>query len=70
MTGYLVAAKDADALAAKLAELVTDAELRRRMGQAARQRAVREYDANIVNGLVAAGYERLLADRARQGRNG
>ncbi len=43
-TGLLVAVRDADALAAGLRRLAGDAALRRRMGQAGRQRALDRFD--------------------------
>jgi glycosyltransferase involved in cell wall biosynthesis len=38
LTGYVVPARDADALAGRIVELLEDAEARRRMGEAGRAR--------------------------------
>lgn len=59
-TGLLVPAKDSDALAQAMRRLIEDPELRRRMGAASRERAVRSFDAAIVNDLVVAEYRQLL----------
>ena len=60
VTGLLVPAKDAVALAKALHELVTNADLRRQMGQASRVRATREFDAELINRLVADKYQWVL----------
>ena len=59
--GYLTPSRDADALANRLTELLQDAQLRRRMGEAGRLRAVAEFgldrcvDAHIRAYHLAAG---------------
>lgn len=58
--GRLVPEGDADALAAALGTLATDAELRRRMGRAARERAVAELTWDAVAARYRAAYERAL----------
>lgn len=60
--GLLVEPGDAPALAAALLALLGDAELRRRLGEAARARA-RDFDWGVVAPRVAALYERVLAER-------
>lgn len=62
-TGFLISPGDVDTLTARLRLLATDADLRRRMGQAARQRAETFFDARrnalrIVAILLAATQER------------
>lgn len=47
-TGRLVAPRDARALAGALGDLMRDADLRRRMGEAGRRRAEAEFDERIV----------------------
>ena len=63
-TGRLVPVGDIDALAGAIAELATDAELRRSLGEAARAKARREFDQQHVIGTTLAVYESLLARRA------
>lgn len=48
VNGFLVPVKDHLALAGRVAELVRDPDLRRRMGQAGREKAVREFDVRHV----------------------
>lgn len=59
-TGLVVPAKDVGALVSALRRLIAAPDLRRRMGQASRERAVRHFDADFINGLVVAEYRRLL----------
>ncbi|MCZ7647831.1 MAG: glycosyltransferase family 4 protein [Planctomycetota bacterium] len=61
VTGYLVPVRDPAALAERLGKLLADAELRRKMGGAARAKAEREFDQRLVFEKVAACYERLSA---------
>ncbi|MBI3910943.1 MAG: glycosyltransferase [Armatimonadetes bacterium] len=57
-TGYLVPPGDADALAERLGQLAADADLRRRLGEAARERIRRTFTvAAMVQGTLAA-YQR------------
>lgn len=58
-TGLLVAPRDAAALETALAELLSDDARRRAMGQAARERVLRHFDARTVNGLMLAEYSAL-----------
>jgi len=62
-TGLLVPPKNAPALADALLLLLRDKELRRRLGQAARERVLALFDSTRVNGLVSLEYERLYAQR-------
>jgi glycosyltransferase involved in cell wall biosynthesis len=59
-TGLLVPAGDPDALAAALRRVVTDHELRGRLGAAARRHAVAEHSALASTARVTAVYDRLL----------
>jgi glycosyltransferase involved in cell wall biosynthesis len=58
-TGIVVPAKDPMALARALEEMIESPELRLRMGQSARQRAVQHFDAAMINQAVVDEYFRL-----------
>ncbi len=60
VTGCLVPAKDAVALAKVLHELVTNADLRKQMGQASQVRAAQVFDAELINRLVANKYQEVF----------
>ncbi len=61
VTGHLLRASDDDALAQRIGALVSDADMRQRMGQAARERALDfSWDA-ILAGLVAS-YRQVLRE--------
>jgi glycosyltransferase involved in cell wall biosynthesis len=62
-TGLLFPVTDAVALAAAIRRIVTDADLRRRFGQAAAEKAVVEFDQQRQIDLTLATYRRLLARR-------
>jgi glycosyltransferase involved in cell wall biosynthesis len=57
--GLLVPVKDANALAAAIQRLQGDADLRRRLGAAARVKAEQEFDERIVVGRTLAVYREL-----------
>lgn len=59
-TGLLVPPHDPTALAAGLATLALDADLRRRLGAAGRQKAVRSFDQQACIDLTLDVYRRLL----------
>lgn len=61
LNGRLTALGDVEALAAAIAELVADPELRRRMGQASRKKAEAEFDQQRVIDTTLDTYDRLLA---------
>jgi colanic acid/amylovoran biosynthesis glycosyltransferase len=56
-TGFLVPERDVEALAERLGWLVADAELRRRMGEAARAKMEREYDNTQRVAVLEALYD-------------
>lgn len=58
--GLLVPAKNPARLATAIAQLVADAELRSRMGHAARDRALERFDERNVEDIVVREYERLI----------
>jgi glycosyltransferase involved in cell wall biosynthesis len=65
VTGILVPVRDADGLASAIVRLGRDAELRRKMGEAARERAAQLFDEQRVIDLTLRVYEGLLARGAR-----
>ncbi len=62
-TGLLVAPEDSTAIAASVGELLADAGLRRRMGQAGREMVEREYDWRDLHARWARLYEDVLERR-------
>ena len=60
--GLRVPARDAEALAAAIARLHDDPTLARRLGDAARQRALDEFDERIVIARTLAVYREMLAE--------
>jgi glycosyltransferase involved in cell wall biosynthesis len=63
VTGHVVPTKDPEALAAALEPLLTDADLRRRMGAAGHQRVNAMFSSAVTAGEVSAPYSEL--ERAR-----
>lgn len=63
VTGILVPPKDEGSLARSLETLIDAPDLRVRMGQAARQRAVSHFDTAVVNQSVVDEYIRLAGSR-------
>ena len=61
--GYLVPVRDSAALAEAIERLVRDPELRRRMGEAGRERAVRLFSEEVVIEKVLTLYREMLAER-------
>lgn len=64
LTGFLVPVGSAHALAARIDELLQDPKLRARMGQAGRDRIMREFRQEIVFCALVEEYRRLLQSRA------
>jgi glycosyltransferase involved in cell wall biosynthesis len=60
-TGVLVPPKDPAALAAALEELLSNGELRQRMGGAARARAAEVFAADAAAAKMASVYDQVLA---------
>jgi glycosyltransferase involved in cell wall biosynthesis len=61
-TGFLAAPRDAESLAGALAKLIDSPELRRRQGQAARERVVKHFhEADMVRRTIQL-YRELLRD--------
>lgn len=60
VTGLLVPPRDAVALEQALRRLLENPALRQQLGKAARERCLREFDAQLVNRRVAEEYARLL----------
>jgi glycosyltransferase involved in cell wall biosynthesis len=63
--GLLVAASDEGALADAIARLMDDPDLRRRIGTAARERVLREYDLTRNTLRLAEVFARRLASAGR-----
>jgi glycosyltransferase involved in cell wall biosynthesis len=61
-TGLLVPVKDPESMARAIATLLGDNELRRRLGMAARQRAVLEFSQEQICPLLIQEYRRLLRE--------
>jgi len=59
--GYLVPPGDVDTMAARALEIASDRQRRQAMGQAARQRALRQFCSNKIIPLYEALYERVLS---------
>jgi len=64
-TGCLVPVRDVDALADAISTLTTDAALRHRLGEAARAKAMAQFDQQHVIDTTLTVYADLLARRAR-----
>jgi lipopolysaccharide/colanic/teichoic acid biosynthesis glycosyltransferase/glycosyltransferase involved in cell wall biosynthesis len=63
LTGFLVPVGSAYALTARIEELLQDPELRERMGQAGRERIVREFRQERVASALIEEHRRLIQDR-------
>lgn len=62
VTGLHVPSNDVDAMADAIEELILSADLRRRMGQAARKDALREFDPHSLAEQTVAVYHRVLSE--------
>ncbi len=62
-TGILVNPKDSDSLYYGLSTLLKDSERRIRMGQSARERAIRLFDADLFNQEVVREYKRMIKQK-------
>jgi glycosyltransferase involved in cell wall biosynthesis len=60
VTGYVVPRQDPKALAAALEPLLTDPELRRRMGAAGRERVVGMFSSEVTARAVSTLYAELV----------
>jgi colanic acid/amylovoran biosynthesis glycosyltransferase len=63
--GLLVAPSDDEALARKIAVLMDDAALRRRIGSAGRQRVMEKYDLNQNTARLASIFHRRIGESAQ-----
>jgi glycosyltransferase involved in cell wall biosynthesis len=63
VTGTLVPARDADALASAIEEYLRDPQLRKRHGEAGRRRVVREFKQEVIWAAIHDEYRRLMASR-------
>lgn len=64
VTGFFMEVGDASALAARIQQLFDDEPLREKMGRAARQKALAEFDQRVVFKKVEDTYRRLLGECA------
>jgi len=62
VTGIMVPARDPAALATALERMLASGELRRRMGEAARAKALREFDEKRIIDAIIVAYRRLAGD--------
>ena len=61
VTGFLVPPRDPDALAEALQKLIADPELRRRMGQAGRKKALKEFTLDRMLQETERVYKQVLS---------
>jgi colanic acid/amylovoran biosynthesis glycosyltransferase len=66
VTGFLVPERDVDTTADRLGRLVADAELRRMMGIAAREKMEREYDIAVRVRALEDHYDAAIEERRRR----
>lgn len=64
VTGFHVPVGDCEALADRIDQLLSDPELRARMGQRGRERVVQEFRHEVVGQALIGEYDRLLQARA------
>jgi glycosyltransferase involved in cell wall biosynthesis len=64
-TGYLLPPRDVDRLTEAIAELATDPELRRRLGQAGRERFTEQFRHQTMTRRIRGVYESVLAAPSR-----
>lgn len=62
VAGYLVPERDVQALSTKLNQLLTDAELRQKMGIAGRERVIKDYNIEQLCDLLVVIYQQLLTE--------
>jgi glycosyltransferase involved in cell wall biosynthesis len=60
--GFLVPARDAEAIADRIATLITDPSLRETMGRRGRERVEAHFTAEQVAKTIVEAYDRLLAE--------
>ena len=63
VTGFLVPPKDPNALAKALQKLIADPELRRRMGEAGREKALREFTLDRMLQETERIYREIILDK-------
>jgi glycosyltransferase involved in cell wall biosynthesis len=61
VTGLMIPLRDPESLADAIVKLATDQALRVRMGRAAREKALREFDENRIIEAIIAAYQQLTA---------
>jgi glycosyltransferase involved in cell wall biosynthesis len=63
LNGFLVQPHDSDAIADAVLRMAREPELRRRLGQRSRERAVTSYDLSVVADLIEGIYQKLLGSK-------
>jgi lipopolysaccharide/colanic/teichoic acid biosynthesis glycosyltransferase/glycosyltransferase involved in cell wall biosynthesis len=63
VTGFLIPVGDSDALSGAVAKLLDDPELRRRMGNAGRERMERDFHPEIIWGALVGLYRDLMEEK-------
>jgi glycosyltransferase involved in cell wall biosynthesis/ubiquinone/menaquinone biosynthesis C-methylase UbiE len=69
-TGFIVSKRDDAAVADRICQLLRDEALRRRMGQAARERFLTHYTAEVSNALLAKVFADVLEEPPSNSRKG
>ncbi|MEA3344345.1 MAG: glycosyltransferase family 4 protein, partial [Patescibacteria group bacterium] len=64
-TGILVPVKDSEALAQAIIYLLENPEIAREMGRQGREKALKEFDENIVFSRIKTEYERLIKEKLK-----
>jgi lipopolysaccharide/colanic/teichoic acid biosynthesis glycosyltransferase/glycosyltransferase involved in cell wall biosynthesis len=63
VTGFLIPVGDSDALTGAVAKLLDDSELRRRMGNAGRERTERDFHPEVIWGALVGLYRDLMEEK-------
>ena len=64
-TGILVPVKDSDKLAQAIIYLLRNPDIAREMGKQGREKALKEFDENMVFGRIKVEYERLIKEKLK-----
>jgi glycosyltransferase involved in cell wall biosynthesis len=64
-TGILVPVKDSEKLAQAIIYLLRNPDIAREMGKQGREKALKEFDENMVFGRIKVEYERLIKEKLK-----